>query len=81
MTTVLAPETVIVPGVVVTVDVHDRNDHKLCVAQDGCDVVVLAVVARQVVGQELDYESIISHTRVKRKRQRKKEVLETRHES
>ena len=61
LTTVLAPETVVVPGVVIAVDVHDGNDHKLCVAQDGRDVVILAVVARQVVGQELDYESITSY--------------------
>lgn len=57
LTTVLAPETVVVPGIVIAVDVHDGDNHKLCVSQDGCDIVVLAVVARQMVCQELDYRA------------------------
>lgn len=51
---VLAPHAVALPGVVVPVNIHDRDNDELGLIHDGSDLVVLAVFANKMVGEVLD---------------------------
>ena len=47
----------LLPSVVVPVDVHDRNNHKLSMIKKRCNFLLLAVLGKQVVSEVLDLMS------------------------